>query len=70
MYFLDLDIRMRRVRYNSFAGTNGEIWRKEKDEAEIIPPDLKERDFKLLQPNELKTIGPKFGSNAGKYSLR
>lgn len=61
---------MRRAICASFTGRNGEIWRKEKDEAEIIPPDLRERDFKLLQPKEMKTIGAKFGTNAGKYCLR
>jgi len=48
-----------------FEGTNGEKWLKQKDEAEIIPADLRERDFKSMPPREFKTTGPKFGSNAG-----
>ncbi|XP_065057686.1 sperm-associated antigen 17-like isoform X2 [Rhopilema esculentum] len=48
-----------------FKGTNSDIWLMQKDEEDIIPSDLKERDFKTLPAKEVKSPGPIFGSNAG-----
>ena len=51
-----------------FLESTGEIWLKKKDEDDIIPIELTERDFTTLPPVEIKSDGPVFGSNAGKMT--
>ena len=53
----------------SYIGSSGEVWLKQKDEKEIIPAELRERDFKTLPSRETKTEGPQFGINAGDVEI-
>lgn len=53
-----------------FTGGIGQTWLKEKDEKILIPEGLRERDFKVFPATELKKIGPKFGTTAGKHQLK
>ena len=50
----------------SISGGFGDQWLKEKDEKDIIPCGLRERNFKTFPSTEVIHNGPKFGSNAGK----
>ena len=53
----------------SHIGSSGAVWLKQKDEKEIIPAELRERDFKTLPSREIKTTGPQFGIHAGEAEL-
>ncbi|XP_046847429.1 sperm-associated antigen 17-like [Xenia sp. Carnegie-2017] len=48
-----------------FSGGEGRKWLKHKDESNLIPLALRERDFTQFPPIEEKKDGPKFGTNAG-----
>ena len=51
-------------------GGIGKTWLLAKDEQNLIPEGLRERDFKLFPRTEFKKIGPKFGTNAGKIASK
>lgn len=50
-----------------FSGGEGRKWLKHKDESNLVPLALRERDFTQFPPTEKKKDGPKFGTNAGVF---
>ncbi|XP_046849177.1 sperm-associated antigen 17-like [Xenia sp. Carnegie-2017] len=48
-----------------FSEGEGRKWLKHKDESNLVPLALRERDFTQFPPTEKKKDGPKFDTNAG-----
>lgn len=52
------------------SGHDSEIWKSKKQEENIIPIGLRERDFKTFPTKEVKKPAPKFSSILGKNVVK